>query len=230
MQESEFWSIIAVLFVMTFVLGFGEFTLLAFLYAFIISLLLILSFTITQKIVANQLGLDIKFKLWTFRRYWIRWQDQFSWDFPIWFVLPLLLMVLSDGFLRWTALLTFVTRTTAKKAVQKFSEIKEFDLALVASSGVFAVLVLALILKLFGLNDFASIASWFALLNMLPLGNLGGTKILFGSKLLWVFLLVLSIIILLLINLTQIFATIFIALILAAVAVVIFYHYYERKT
>lgn len=229
MDGEEIGSIILALLVMTFVVGFSELTVEAFLYAFIISFTLVFVFIVSQKVVADYLGLDIKFKLWTFKRYWLRWQDEFDWEFPMWITLPLILAVASNGFLRWTALLVFVTRITPKKVATKFSEIREFDLALVAASGIFSALAIALIMKMVGLNEFASIASWFAVLNTIPLGNLNGTKLFFGSKVLWIFLVVLTIIILILIELTQIFATIFIALILAAIAAIIFYYFYYAK-
>ena len=230
MKGSEFLVLILTLFLMTFILGFSEFTVERFLYSFIFSFFIILVFVIAQKSVANILGIDMKYKLWTFRQFWIKWHYRLNWDFPIWIVLPLLLSIISGGFLKWTAFLVFVTKTTAKKAAKKFSEIKEFDLALIASSGIFAVLVLSLILKLFTLDDFASIAVWFSFLNCLPIGNMNGTKILFGSKILWIFITVLTIVILLLIELTHIFATIFIALILAAIAAMIFYYFYYART
>jgi hypothetical protein len=228
MEKNEFWNIAIALLVMTFIIGFSEFTITSFIYGFIMSIILLVIFIFTQKIVADQLGIDIKFRLWSFRRYWLRWQDKFDWDFPAWIVFPLILVVLSDGLLKWTAILTFDSKKAAKKAAKKFEEIKEFDLALIASSTIFATLVLALVVKLLGFNDFASVACWFALLNILPFGNMNGSKIFFGSKILWIFLVVLTIIILILIDLAHIAATIFIALILAALAAIIFYYFYER--
>lgn len=222
------WSIIIALFVMTFAIGFSEFTISSFISGMIMSIILLFIYILIQKIIAYQLGIKINFKLWTFRRYWLRWQDKLSWDFPIWIVLPLSLIVLSDGLFIWTAVLVFTAATTSSKVKKRFEEIKEFDLALIASSSIFVVLVLALILKLLGFNQFASIACWFAVLNILPLGNLNGTKIFFGSKMLWIFLVVLAIIILILIDLAHVAATIFIALILAALAAIIFYYFYER--
>ena len=228
MRKEEFWSIVVAVLIMTFVIGFAEFTILAFVYALIMSSILLSIFILTQKIVADQLGCKIKYKLWSFRRYWLRWQDKLNWDFPAWIVIPLVLIVLSDGLLRWTAIMTFVTAVTAKKVSKKFSEIKEFDLSLIASSGVFAVLVLALIMKLLGFNEFASVSCWFAFLNALPIGNMNGTKIFFGSKILWIFILVLTVIILILIDLAHIASTIFIGLILASLAAIIFYYFYEK--
>jgi hypothetical protein len=227
-MKEEVWSIVIALLVMAFVVGFSGFTILGFVYGLLMASILLFTYILVQKLVAYQLGIKINFKLWTFRRYWIRWQDKLSWDFPIWIVLPLSLIVLSDGIFIWTAILVFAAAKTSAKAAKKFEEIKEFDIALIASSSIFAILVLALILKLFGFNQFASIACWFAVLNTLPLGNLNGTKIFFGSKILWIFLAVFAIIILILIDLAHVAATIFIALILAALAAIIFYYFYER--
>ena len=119
MKKEELGNVGIALLVMTFVIGFSEFTILSFIYGLLMAIILLSVFILTQKIVADQLGLDIKFKLWTFRRYWLRWQDKLSWDFPAWIVLPLIMVVLSDGLLIWTAILTFGSRTLTKKATKR---------------------------------------------------------------------------------------------------------------
>ncbi len=228
-EKNEIWALVISVLIITFILGFQDFTISAFISGFLMAIILLFIFISAQKIVAYFLDCEINFKLWTFRRYWIRWQDKLDWDFPIFVVVPLLLSVLSNGILKWTALLGFEMKTTEKRVSHRFYELKEFDLALVASSGVLAILIFSLFLKIFSSSSFAAIASWFALLNLIPLGKLNGTKIFFGSKGLWVFLAVFAIMIVILINLANVIATIFITLILAAAAAVIFYYFYYAK-
>lgn len=228
-EKNEIWVLIISVLIMTFVIGFREFTITSFISGFLMAAILIAIFVLIQKLAAYFLDCGIIFKLWTFRRYWFKWEDKLDWDFPIFVVFPLLFSVLSNGVLKWTALMGFDMKTTGKRIAHRFYELKEFDLALVGSSGILAVLVFALFLKIFAFNEFASIASWFALLNLVPLGNLNGTKIFFGSKGLWVFLAVFAIMIVILINLANVIATIFITLILAAAAAVVFYYLYYAK-
>jgi len=221
------YFLIAVL-IGAFVLGFKEFTIISFLYGFIMAFILLGIFVLTQKVIANLMDCKIKIKLWTGRRYWVTPEGSLNWDFPLFFVVPVLCSLLSRGSLKLMALLSFDAFPAKGRITRRFYELREFDFAIIASSGIIVSLVLALFARITGFGEFASIASLFALINLIPLGNLNGTKIFFGSRILWVFLVCLSLLIVILINLAHVIATIFITLILAAAAAVVFYYFYEK--
>lgn len=228
MAKNEILFFILASIIASFVVAFSKFSLESWLVSSLMVAIIFLVNLAASKVAAYYLGCETEIKLWTFRRYWLRWQDKFKFDFPIWIVLPLFLAVITNGFLKWTAILTFDAKPIKVKVKKRFSEIKEYDLALIASAGILANLIIALIAKICTLNEFALLSCWFAFLSMLPLGNMAGTKIFFGSKMLWIFLVVLTLITLILIGITNAFATVFIALILAAIAAIIFYYFSER--
>ncbi|MFH1612733.1 MAG: hypothetical protein ABIB46_03245, partial [bacterium] len=61
-------------------------------------------------------------------------------------------------------------------------------IAYIAAAGIFVNLLFAFLAYLIGFSEFAKLSIWFAFFNMIPISNLDGNKIFFGSKVLWSFL------------------------------------------
>jgi len=194
------------------------------------SLLMIAIFVLSQKFVAFSLDCKIKIKLLSFRRYWFQGftrdaRPEFPFDFPLWFILPLFLLYLTNGFLRWLAILDFDIEPKPTKIRRRWKELDEDDVGKIALVGPISVLILGLIFRIAGFNQFGIICAVFAFLSLFPIGQ--GFKLLNSSRLVWMFAIVFSFFMILLMNLTNLFATIIIALLLAAIMTIAYYIFYE---
>lgn len=198
-----------------------------FIKYFLLSLLMLFVFVSAQKFIAFRLDCKIKTKLLTFRRYWFQStstsKGEFPFDFPLWFVLPLILVFLT---IKWLAILDFNIEPKQLKVRRRWQELTENDVSMIAISGPIAVLILGLLSRIAGFNNFALICVLFSFLTLIPIGQ--GFKLLNSSRLLWMFSFLLSLFILLLMHLTGAFATLVIALILAAIITLAYYIVWER--
>jgi len=69
----------------------------------------------------------------------------------------------------------------------------------------------------------------FVVFSLLPIGALDGTKVFFGSRLLWIFMIIFSLIMLLLIQTTSAIYTVIAAVCIAVFAWIVFYMFYEAS-
>lgn len=209
---------------------FIDFSFSAWGIASLLALLMVIINTAGKKMVANHYMTNIEISHWHFQRYgWWRWM-YLKRLFPIWFVLPLVLIWISNGFIKWFAILTFEATPMPGRARSQFgektifSEVTEWDLALIALGGVLFNVILAFISHLMGFSDFARINIMFILFNLIPISSLDGSKVLFGSKFLWIFTVVLSIAMLFLLDIAGAIPMMVVALIIALAAVFFFYY------
>ena len=133
---------------------------------------------------------EIKIKFWEVSQYGFRPNQRFRNPFPAGVFLPIITTAFSFGYITWLASLTFQTRPKVYRAARRhglysFSEIPEYHIGLIAAAGIFANLLFAGIGYLINFPEFMRINLYYALFNMIPLSELDGNKILFGSKLLW---------------------------------------------
>lgn len=194
-----------------------------FLWMFLLSLLMFFVFIGAQKLVANSLDCKTTSTLLTFRKYWFKPESQFSFDFPAWLVLPILLSLIN---FKWLAILNFVVEPKPSHLRKRWSNITEADVGKIAIAGPFAVIILGIIFKIFAQTNIALLCMWFAFLALIPIGL--GFKLLNTSRILWFFSFIFSLALLLLIKLTSPLAIIVIALILAAFITILYYALYER--
>ncbi|MBL7059296.1 hypothetical protein ISS08_02490, partial [Candidatus Pacearchaeota archaeon] len=87
-----------------------------------------------------------------------------------------------------------VYRAAKRHGLYSFSEMTEYHLGLIAASGIFINLILAIIGYVIGFPLFAKLNIYYALFNMIPISDLDGNKIFFGSLVLWSFLAALTLI------------------------------------
>lgn len=81
-----------------------------------------------------------------------------------------------------------VYRSAKRFGLYTFSDVTEYHLGLIAASGIALNLILAVVGYFLGFALFARLNIYFAFFNILPIADLDGSKILFGSKILWSFL------------------------------------------
>jgi Zn-dependent protease len=171
----------------------------SFFYFFLIVLILILINVLAKKITAFFLESKIEVKLWEVSRYGFKPSSSFNKPVPAGVIAPLVIAFITLGRIYWLASLVFEVKVKTSRAAKKwgtyaFSEMTEGHIGIIAGAGILATLVFALIGYLLGFEDFARISIFFAFFNMLPISDLDGNKIFFGSIVFWSFLAALTLI------------------------------------
>jgi len=169
--------------------------------ALIISLVIVLVSVFAKKITASKIDVKIEHKIFEWERYWWSKGSHLKKPIPMGIIFPLVLLFLSWGTVKFFAFFEFKSQALVSKAVKKygryrFSNVNEWDDALIGFYGLLAVLALAIITRfinpvIFPFQELSRYSIWYALCNMIPLVNLDGTKILFGSRPLYILSLVL---------------------------------------
>jgi hypothetical protein len=154
----------------------------------VISVLLINIFA--KKIMSYYLDSKIEIKLWEIERYGFKPTQRFKKPFPAGAFFPVITSIISLGYFKWLASLIFdvrprIYRASKRHGIYAFSEMTEFQIGLIASAGIFANLFFSIIGYLAGFPDFARLNIYYAFFNMIPISDLDGNKIFFGSRILW---------------------------------------------
>lgn len=187
---------------------------LAFSYAFInpqkfinslfIFAIILIVYVTAKKITAYYYESEEEIKIWSFKRYGIYERSYFKTPIPIGLILAFILPILTypafiPKHIPWFAVTESEVKPTKARAVKRhqiysFSEMTEWHLGLISSSGIIASLLLALIAYLLNFPDLARASIYFACFNLLPIGKLDGTKIFFGNVVFWIILALISLI------------------------------------
>ena len=161
--------------------------------------LVILINVIAKKITAFFLESKIEMKLWEVSRYWFKPSWRFNKPAPAGIIMPLLVTFLTVGRVYWLAALVFDVKVKASRAAKKwgtyaFSEMTEGHIGIIAGASILVTLFGAMVGYLLGFEAFARISIFYAFFNMLPISDLDGNKIFFGSIVFWSFLAILTLI------------------------------------
>lgn len=197
---------IITLFIVTLVLGFTlslKSNLQNILMMFGLVFLILIINTFAKKIAAYYLDSEIEISPWEIHRYGLfhffnfspfktHPVKKFQRPLPIGLILPLITAVLTIGNLVWMASTTFdikkkVYRAAKRYGLYTFSEVTEYHIGIVAMVGILANLFFAFIGYLMGWTDFSQLNILFAFFNSIPISNLDGNKVFFGSIVMWAF-------------------------------------------
>lgn len=167
-----------------------------FLYISLSILIILLVNIFAKKIASFYLESEVEIRLWEIKKYWFRNQNTFKKPIPAGIIFPIILSVLTQGFITWMACLIFevkpkIYRTAKRHGLYSFSEMTEFHIGLIAAAGIVCNLLMAVVAYLVGfpdMMDFARLSIFFAFFSMLPISNLDGNKIFFGNIVMWSFL------------------------------------------
>lgn len=148
---------------------------------------------IAKKMTARHYETDIKVKFWGVQQFGLRENWKFKQPFPVGIFLPIILSFASYGHFYWLAALQFDEkplpgRRAKRHGYYSFSELTEWHIGLIAASGVIACLIAAVIAYFIDypyFMNFAKLSFLYAVYSLLPFGKLDGTKIFFGSYILW---------------------------------------------
>jgi len=193
--SKEILTIIFAAIILALAVSFPEISQGIILSTAVISFLIIITLNVlAKKIMAYYFEAKVKTKFWTWYRFWFTKRGHFKKPIPmLW--LPLLISFISQGLFYWFGILEFdveakTERVSKRHGLYRFSEMTDWHIALIATAGIFVNLILAVIGYITGFETFATLNIYFAAWSIIPLSNLDGTKILFGSKILWFTLLI----------------------------------------
>jgi len=197
-KGKELAIIIAVSIVLAFTISLLR-SLDLFLYTLLAVFIVIMINYLAKKVSAFFLDSEIEVGLWEVKRYWYKTHQRFKKAIPAGVIFPIVIIVLSYGYIYWMACLVFDVKTKIHRAARRwglytFSEITEHHIGLMAAWGIIANLVFAIIGYLTGFEEFARLNIYFAFFNLLPISDLDGNKIFFGSMILWALLAALTLI------------------------------------
>ncbi|OGI12745.1 hypothetical protein A3K64_00710 [Candidatus Micrarchaeota archaeon RBG_16_36_9] len=165
------------------------------LYTLLAVSLVILLNIFAKKVAAYNLDCEVEMKVWEFGKFGFSPDKNSKRPFPIGAFLPVVSKIILFPFKSfvWMASLVFdvkprIYRGAKRHGLYTFSEVTEWHLGLIAASGIIINLILAVIGYFLGFPLFARLNIYYAFFNILPISELDGNKIFFGSLLLWSFL------------------------------------------
>jgi len=191
-NKKEIPLIIGVVIILALALSFLK-NLEVFLYSLLFVFLVLMVNILAKKISSFYFDSEIEIELWRVKRYGFKPSKYFKKPFPAGVLFPLLFSIFTLGNFVWLASLIFkvkpkVYRSAKRHGLYNFSEMTESNIGFIAASGIAANLVFAILAYLLGFSELARINLYYAFFNILPISNLDGNKIFFGSTELWIFL------------------------------------------
>ena len=171
--------------------------------------LIIFTSIIAKKITSEHYSIKIEHKIWEFQQWWFYKKAYFKKPFPIGLVFPFILALFSLGFIKPFLFLQFEAENITSKRLlksqgysrsQRKEYINEEDLAYTSASGFYALLILAFIGFLLSFiypsigSDITKYSIYYGIWNLIPFGQLDGTKLFFGAFAGWAFILLLYLI------------------------------------
>ena len=192
LNKKEVIIIIVISLILAFTISLIE-SLKIFSYTLFTIFLIIIINTLAKKVMSFYLDSEIEIGLWEIKRYGFKAYKYFKKPFPAGAFLPIITTAFSFGYLVWMASLIFevkpkIYRAAKRHGLYSFSEITEYHIGLIAAAGILANLGFAIIGYLINFPEFVGLNIYYAAFNMIPISDLDGNKIFFGSKLLWSFL------------------------------------------
>lgn len=227
-SKNEVIAIALASLMMGYVLAFSKISWLSWLAYSGIAAVIVLVHHFGYKFSAGLLDCSAETKLWSMKQFWITTKSHFRKPFPVWLFIPLILAWLTLGAIKWIGVVTFEVVPLPSRVRYRWRELTEWHIALIATGAAFANILVAVLAKAIGLDSFAAYNMLFVFFSMLPIG-LDGTKIFFGSRILWVFMIVFSLIMLLLIQTLAPIYTVISAVVIAVFAWFVFYLFYEAS-
>ena len=159
-------------------------------YAAALSFLVIFVVNITmKKIVGYMVETEVRTKFWTWYQYGFRIDWHFKKPLPmLW--LPLILTLFTKGFFWWLPILEYdvvakTERVTRRHGLYRFTQVTEHHVAWMAIWALIANFVFAIGGYILGFELFTKLSIYFIAWSVIPLGNLDGSKILFGGQAKW---------------------------------------------
>jgi len=180
-----------------------------------------------QKLSAWFYDCSAEIDLWTVKQIGFAKSHHFPFYFPMWLALPVLLIITTLGYAKWLAITIFDAAPLPSRIERRFTELTEWHLALIAVGGLMFNTILAIISSSLGFQQFAMLNLTFIIFNLIPFSTFDGNKIFFGSPMLWIFCLIFTVVMMLLIGSVSIAGTIAASVMTGLAAVLLYYSLYR---
>ncbi len=196
----ELRHLIISIFVLTFAFAFDdkrpkfelEYWLTNFIYFFLTVTIVVLVYLISQKLMAYKYKANISYRIITISRFWFGpSKKENKINYPIGIIISLLITIFTKAKLIFVTLGSFIIDYKKYKRLGfKIAHLTQYEIAKIAAVGPIAATLLALIFKSIGnFNEIILVSSMYAVFNMIPLADSDGSKILFGAKYFYFFIL-----------------------------------------
>lgn len=166
----------------------------SFLFSILTFAIIILGNIFAKKIMAYRLDSEIEMQMWETGKYPLIAKRKGSKPFPMGAVLPIITKIIFFPFnaFFWMSSLVFdirprIYRGARKLGLYTFSDVTEYHIGLIAASGIAINLIFAIVGYFLGFPMFSRLNIYFALFSIIPISELDGNKIFFGSRFLWSF-------------------------------------------
>lgn len=202
MNKREIYNILAAIIILAIVSsfrvifksGYSQFPKILLFSAIIISVSIA-----AKKFVAFLLDSDVEHEIWQFQRFGWKPHYYLPNKIPFGIIIPLFFTIFSLGFLKVCTILTYEARALKYRASRRFgfysyTELTDWHNAVIGAAGIIAILIVAAIGYLPGFEYLSKMSVFYALTNLIPFSKLDGTQILFGSRVLYTAVLVISLI------------------------------------
>ncbi|HLC53208.1 MAG TPA: hypothetical protein VJK03_01575 [Candidatus Nanoarchaeia archaeon] len=157
----------------------------------------------SKKIAAHILDADVEHELWFWSRYGFKPGWYIKPQIPLGVIIPLFFTAFSIGIIKCMTLLTYETAALKRRAARRFgfysfTEMTDWHNSLIGAAGIIGVLLLAIAgYGIPGLEGLPTLAVYYAFWNLIPFSKLDGTHILFGSKVIYTALALVTLVMLL---------------------------------
>ncbi len=164
-----------------------------FLYSLMLIFFVVGANLTAKKIASFYLDSEMEVRIWETQTFGFRPGQHFKKPLLIGAILPVVTSVLTFGGFVWLASLVFDVKPKIYKAARRhglyaFSDMTEYEIGLIAAAGIIMNFVLAIAAYLIGSDQLARLSIYYAVFNMIPLSELDGNKVFFGSIIMWSFL------------------------------------------
>lgn len=160
--------------------------------ATILSLIVLMIYQLSHKLIARKFELDSKFRVWSAKRFWftksakIKERKIFGITVKtvkLGVIIPLFFAFITNGILKFATVGTSeLTPKKGRNVGREYKHLSEYEEALIHLVGPLTCLLVALIFKQFpGFDKLVEISYMLAVFSMLPLPGLDGSKVFFGS-------------------------------------------------
>jgi Zn-dependent protease len=202
MGKAEIASVIAAIIVLCAITAFSfvlknqleEIPLLIFM-----CILIVCVAVFSKKVMASFLDADVEHSIWNWERYGFRAHHHLEKEIPMGIILPLFISIFSLGAAIVPTSLTYEACALKRRAARRFgnysyTELTDFHNAIIGAAGTIGVLILAVVFYFSQarLEYYATLASVYALFNLVPVAKLDGAQIFYGSRVLWTTLVVIA--------------------------------------
>ena len=186
------WIILAII-ILGFIIEFSTAYTLTFI-GVIYATIIILTSVLIKNLAADYFYVIIEHQIWEFKQWWWTTRSHFKKAIPIGLILPFFVTFVSIGTIKIMTLLQFNGKPSKKRLLKKRgavrkSEVNESDFAFISAWASWGLIILAIIASLIHQPELSKYAIYYGFWNLLPISQLDGAKLFFGSFINWILLL-----------------------------------------